>query len=438
MKVACIGNMNNMLFSLVRFLRDRGVEADLLLEANEYPHFHPSHDSFDLSYQAYTRRLDWLTIAAYAAISPGRLHADLDRYDFLIVCGVALPFLERIGRRADVFFPHGSDLYYWPFYGAKMKWHQRVRNRPYYQFYEAQGRGIREARVVNQEDGNALYRNALLKLGALDHTYYFGCPMVYTGIYAPDCIGSHYGRSAWYREFKQIRDSADLLVVSQARHEWFSADPMYAKGNDRLIRGFAKYLRDSGDRRACLALFEYGNDVEKSKQLATNLGISSFIAWLPLMARKEIMVLLSMADITCGEFYAGCIGGGTTWEGLASGKPLLHYYRADELDFGAFSGVYPAIEAGDEYAIAEALLQWRREPERFRQLGAEGARWYAENFESRSMRSWLDAIAAQAAGRDIRDVFAGRRTSQQASGPNVGSSSCDSGSTRTERQLCAL
>ena len=49
MKVALVGNMNNNNFALLRYLRDLGVDAHLLLFDNEIGHFVPEHDTWQLA-----------------------------------------------------------------------------------------------------------------------------------------------------------------------------------------------------------------------------------------------------------------------------------------------------------------------------------------------------------------------------------------------------
>ena len=48
-KIACIGNMNNNMFCLVRYLRDKGYDAHLFL-VDEFDHFLPGSDSYNLEY----------------------------------------------------------------------------------------------------------------------------------------------------------------------------------------------------------------------------------------------------------------------------------------------------------------------------------------------------------------------------------------------------
>ncbi len=48
MRVALIGNMNNNNFALMRYLRDLGMDAHLLMYSDEAEHFHPKCDTWEL------------------------------------------------------------------------------------------------------------------------------------------------------------------------------------------------------------------------------------------------------------------------------------------------------------------------------------------------------------------------------------------------------
>lgn len=45
-RVALVGNMNNNHFALLRYLRDLGVNATLLMFSNEAAHFYPQQDTW--------------------------------------------------------------------------------------------------------------------------------------------------------------------------------------------------------------------------------------------------------------------------------------------------------------------------------------------------------------------------------------------------------
>jgi hypothetical protein len=150
-----------------------------------------------------------------------------------------------------------------------------------------------------------------------------------------------------------------------------------------------------------LVLFEYGDDVMESKQLVNALGISESVEWFPLMARKEIMLGLLHADFGCGEFHEGCIGGGTTWEVLAMGKPLLHYVNKDAVNFDAFNSPYPVVSVKEPEEIADSLEDFTHRADFYRRMGDDGRRWFEENMIGRSVDTYLALIRAKERGEDL-------------------------------------
>lgn len=59
MKIGLLGNMNNGFFPFTRFLREQGFSAELLMFNEEFDHFHPSADSYDLDFMSYCSQLKW-------------------------------------------------------------------------------------------------------------------------------------------------------------------------------------------------------------------------------------------------------------------------------------------------------------------------------------------------------------------------------------------
>jgi len=398
-RVGCLGNMNNMFFALVRHLRDRGVDAHLVMQPDELAHFHPSHDSFDLGYQAFTTQARWR--GPFLDVPPEAIAKDLEPYDFLVVTGILLAYVERAGRVADVFFPHGSDLFKWPFVPDTMRWDQRLRSRSVVAMFRAQRAGIRHAFVINQEDRNPFWRRALERHDALDRTVYFGTPMVYGPPFLGPRAADARSRSAWFREFAAIRERSGLMVINHARQQWRTTADCPSKGSDRLIRGFADFAKRHPAVHAALVLFEYGDDVIDSRELVDSLGILESVHWMPLMSRKEILLGLSLADFGCGEFHEGCIGGGTTWEVLALGKPLLHYVDQANVNFDCFTGAYPVLSVKEPSEIAAVFEDFSRRPEHYRAIGEAGKAWYEENFVNRSVDTYIELIRAKERGEDL-------------------------------------
>lgn len=415
MRVGCIGNTNNLLFSVTRCLRDAGVDVTLLLQNNELWQFDPSCDSFDFRYRDYTRTLQWGSPQSFQTTPDAQIRDDLAAFDFLIGINTAPAFCAKAGRGLDLFIPHGNDLYKLPSVHMHMRWDQRIRQRPAVQFFATQRRGIGEAWIINHEDAHPRYREIVAELGVQKRNYYFGFPMIYPGIYAPGRIEENYARSAWYPEFKTLRDDNDFLVFNGNQQMWTQPyapqrtfEAGVGKGTDRLLQGYALFLNKRPRLRTQLIQFEYGPDVEASRKMISELGIADHISWFPTLPRKELMVALSLSDCGIGQFFNGCVGGGTTWEVLVSGKPLLHYRCPDFPLPLKFSGEFPHHNVLEPEEIAEAFATVAHHPDAAREMGLRGLAWYIRNLVDGPVAEIRDMIRIRETGSSMEEWRADR------------------------------
>ena len=83
-KIALLGNMNNNLFNLCRFLRDKGLYATLYVFPFDSAHFLPEADSYDDSFRTYVRNLRWGNPYELAEVSAEEIRNELKGYDFII------------------------------------------------------------------------------------------------------------------------------------------------------------------------------------------------------------------------------------------------------------------------------------------------------------------------------------------------------------------
>jgi len=115
MRIACVANINNMMFILCRYLRDEGFDAELITLADEPPHFSPSADSYSDDYLTYYTVLPYTKSTIYSPEAVADISSQLDGFDFYIGSDIAPALLALIGKKLDVFIPHGSDIYALPF-----------------------------------------------------------------------------------------------------------------------------------------------------------------------------------------------------------------------------------------------------------------------------------------------------------------------------------
>lgn len=346
MKIALIGNMNNNFFALSRFLRDLDLKADLFLMNNEEEHFMPESDTYDLSHRDFTYKLNfgnryWF-LNEVEELGNCFLHQlqKLREYDFIIACGGSIAYLEYFNIAVDIFIPYGSDIYELPFFVPSANPNHR---KHLDQFSIFQSRGIKKVKnIITTHDFYYLecYSEGFERLHCKDKVksfYYF--PFVYDDIYVPWNIVDNFCTSYWHKEFAKIRKNSDLILFSHARQAWINADKQTQKGNDVLIRAFARIVKKMNYLSPVLILYEYGPDVAFSKELIRQLNIEKFVVWMPKMNRKDIMVGLFFSDIVCDTFAIGYTMGGVIAEAIIAHKPLLSYIKNEFLSENGFKNL---------------------------------------------------------------------------------------------------
>lgn len=175
-------------------------------------------------------------------------------------------------------------------------------------------------------------------------------------------------------EHEGLRPTAgdEVVFVSPTRHDWFDADPLWAKGNDRLIRAFA-LLRDQG--LTCrLVLFEWGRHVEESKRLIDELGLTDRITWSPTLRKRELWARYMSAHAVIDQFLTPAMGS-VAFESLALGCRVIT--ALDELTVTQFFDEMPPIlNARDPEEIAAALCRVVEDPEDSAGIGPAAMDWF--------------------------------------------------------------
>jgi hypothetical protein len=116
------------------------------------------------------------------------------------------------------------------------------------------------------------------------------------------------------------------ILFSATRHYWGENLSRHAdhKGNDIVLKAFARYLQISGNRDTRLVLVNKGPSVEKTKQLAVSLAVEDSVIWLSEMRRQELEEYYLGADFCFGQFGNPVLTF-TTIEPLACGTPTASF-----------------------------------------------------------------------------------------------------------------
>lgn len=390
MKIALIGNNNNNMNSLTRYLRDLGYDADLLLFNNEFPHFLPSCDTFGDDYLHYCKQLDWGTYSSLYFTSSHKIQKDLKEYSFFIGSRLSPAFLNRINLSLDLFIPTGGEVWTLPFF-AGFRPQDLVK---FFLFSKLQRDGIKKSKYILFDYTNELVEEKINLLGfTTKNRLMTNPPFIYLDEYEDYNLKQNFEKSKLYTFFQSIRQQFKLVIFHHSAHWWKNIPASYHhdKGNDRLIKGFAYFVKAHPDVSACIVTVKYGVDWEASRQLCQELGIMDRVFWLDKTIRKELMVGIYHSDVVAGEFRNSWYSYGTIFEGLAMKRLVLHY-RNDELYSDAYSEMYPMVSASQPEEISHALEKIYYSPELREKIGMGGYRWFKEYAVDRPLNQIVELI----------------------------------------------
>lgn len=322
LRLGLIGNMNNSNFAAMRHLRDIGVDAHLLMYSNEADHFHPRNDTWHWDkWSPYVRQLPVSNGGLDSLFASKRmLRRELNGFDVFVGNGISPVLFDRIGRQLDLFLPYGEGVEF--IIEHAMRWRRPISTAYSWLRKTRMESALRSSvKAIGTANLHPHSQNTFRRLGLKP----LRLPLL--ALYVESKPESTPLPSLLDPLIDRMKRS-NLVVFSHVSHIWKNLPVPHFMGgvgkrNDWLVRGFAHYCQVTGNAEALLCLFEYGVDVAETKALASALGIESQVVWFPTLPRRDIMCLLSHADVGGGEF-AGMYWGGCGWEFLASGTPMLH------------------------------------------------------------------------------------------------------------------
>lgn len=412
--VAIVGNMNNNGFALLRYLRDLGADAWLLPfdtdGVGNLAHFSPENDTWQFDrWRRWIRPLDVANTSRALLGTDGTLwrpdrrralNRQLAGYGHFIGSGVAPALFQTLGRRLDVFAPYGMGI---ELYADIEFMHRRQASLPRYlsrsiiRHYQALG--IRETRhCLNAE--MSLTKDSFDAIGKPFERLAY--PMLYNREAVPAQPPAHLAEA-----ITRLR-GAELSMFCCARLLWVPDQTIGAaawnsltKNSDWMLRGLAQFLRRQPSAQVVLAVVQYGPNVEASQRLARELGLDAHVLWLPKMARRDIMLLLDAAHIGIGEFYRdpGVIWGGTGWETLAAGRPLMQSFNFTVAGFEAEFGhpPPPILDVTSADDVARHIEQMHADPAARQRIGQASLAWFNRNNGIGMAERWLQRATGQGA-----------------------------------------
>lgn len=204
------------------------------------------------------------------------------------------------------------------------------------------------------------------------------------------------------------RPGEEIVFLSPTRHDWFDADPVWAKGNDRLIRALG-LLRDEG--LPCrLVLFEWGRHVAESKSLIEELGLTDRVTWRPTARKRELWARYLSAHAVVDQFLTPAMGS-VAFESLALGCRVVT--ALDEPTVTQFFGeMPPVLEARDPVEIAAAMRRVIDDPLDQAGVGEAGQDWFRRRHSTERIIELQVATYARLVETDVSPRPSGASSEQ--------------------------
>lgn len=166
------------------------------------------------------------------------------------------------------------------------------------------------------------------------------------------------------------RHQADLILLAPSRHNW------ELKGNDRFLRAVARLRKDSSCR-PLLILSDWGQEVDRSKSLIDALGLGPSVVWTPPLNKMTLIDYYNAADVVLDQFTLGVFGT-VTPEAMACGKPVIMHFDRPTHEW-CFGEMPPVVSAKTDDEIFRALMDLAGDPGRRAALGQASREWVVKH-----------------------------------------------------------
>lgn len=176
------------------------------------------------------------------------------------------------------------------------------------------------------------------------------------------------------------------IFVAPARHHWKKCPPglenSWFKRNDILIRALGNIFRKQPDLDALVVFFEWGQEVNFSRELIEECGFNNKVRWEPIRSKRAMKEFYNAADLVFDQFNDG-IGtfGSVVPESFACAKPVIINYKK-ELHYWCYPELPPLLNAPDEGAIEKCVLDMIKNDSYRMELGNTCREWFMNHHSS--------------------------------------------------------
>jgi hypothetical protein len=365
----------------MRYLRDIGIDAELLMYKGEGEHFAPENDTWNIEkWRPYIKQTKLDTgLGQYFKLSAKEIRKEFEGYDYYIGCGFTPAYFYKSGLQLDLFTPYcvGIEYTYRITKTNALHYIKEV----FEAYYQKKGL-IHNTKLIGTIDEES--RVKANKLGVKT------IPLPMLMLYNKEMVSNDY---VFLNETIGQLKQHYPVIFSHVSHYPSTTRTYEIKRNDILIKGFAEFVKTT-TLNPLLILFEYGEGVDESKKLISELGISDKTLWLPLMSRKKIMLLLEYVDFGGSEF-GGAIWGGTGWEFMSKGVPFFQYVDMSGQEFESKTGMKMPIffNVKESKQVASMLSEYSSNTDKLSKNGTDLKNWFDINAGENLAKRYIDLVS---------------------------------------------
>ncbi len=183
---------------------------------------------------------------------------------------------------------------------------------------------------------------------------------------------------------------SDFIIFHPSRQHWEAErHPSWEKGNDFLIRGFARFVHEVCPTAAMVCV-AWGKTLQQSKDLLAELGVADRVLWIEPKPTVRMTRYIRACDVVADQFYLGAFGG-VMPKAMVYGRPTLIYLN-EERHRWCFPEMPPICNTRTPDEVFESLKRLRVEPHYMEQMVADGLQWYAKYHSSQLVAQRFDDI----------------------------------------------
>jgi glycosyltransferase involved in cell wall biosynthesis len=160
----------------------------------------------------------------------------------------------------------------------------------------------------------------------------------------------------------------DNVILCFSRHNWKE------KGQDKLIRAFARFVSENKD--SLLVLVEWGQDLARSKELVVQMDIQKHVKWIPMMSKPFLVEWINRSTVVADQFNLGS-SGTAGFEAMACGRPLIIYLSPPHYN-RVYDEFPPILNSQTEDDILRAL-DFCGDKKARNELGRKSRLWVSEH-----------------------------------------------------------